>query len=184
MAVGVFSTVAPAGAEAGANNVVQVTNRVDGGLAATARAQVAYAPADTVGHENVATATSSCVGCRTVAVAVQVVIVESYPSEYVPHNAAAAVNMGCSSCETFAYARQIVVQPAVKVHLDPAAHQQIQGIQWDMNAVASSDLGLFDMKAELDVLADQLEGVVRANMERVGVGATFSSQGSVDIPVG
>ncbi|MDQ4096307.1 MAG: hypothetical protein M3144_00340 [Actinomycetota bacterium] len=182
LVVALVPTGAPAHAAGGANNVVLVSNHVDDALAARASVQVAHAPADTVSNENLATATSSCVGCRTVAVAMQVVVVEGHPSDFRPHNAAVAVNNECSSCETLAYARQVVVQPAVMVYLDPEARQQLQVIESEINDAASSPLGLFEIVAELDVLTDQVVDVVSANMHRAGAPATLTAYRSVHVP--
>lgn len=178
----VGTAAAPASAAGGANNVVLVSNYVDEALAARASVQVAHAPAETVTNENLATAEASCVGCRTVAVAVQVVIVEGYPSDFRPHNAAGAVNSECSFCLTVAYANQIIVQPAVMVYLDPEAQRQVHRIRTEMSAAASSDLGLFELVAQFDFLAEQLADAVVSNMNRAGVDAASTVHRSVHIP--
>jgi len=83
--------LAAADTAGGANNVVLVSNTVDGATASRSRLAVAHDPADTVANQNIASATGNdCNGCRTVAVAMQLVVVEGDPSTFAPANAAVA----------------------------------------------------------------------------------------------
>ena len=180
-------TLAPAGAAwgdaaGGADNVVLVSNHVDQASRARANVQVAYDPADTVANQNLASATSSCTGCRTVAVAVQVVVVEGYPSEFVPANAAVATNDGCDTCETLAYAFQYVVQPGVMVHLDADGQQQVHDLEAQMDAAARSGAALTDIVDQLDTLSAQLASAVDDSMVRSGAPAAASAHRAVQIP--
>ena len=126
---------------------------------------VAYNPSDTVANQNVAIADSTdCTGCRTVSVAMQVVIVESYPHEYAPANAASASNGSCTTCQTYAYAYQYAIQPGTMVHLSADAEQRIAAIRQDVAAAAASGLSYLDLKAQLDGLCNQLAGVVSTDV--------------------
>lgn len=176
------STAAWADAAGGADNVVLASNQVDQSATSRVNVQVAYDPADTVANQNVASATSSCVGCRTVAVAVQVVVVEGFPSDFEPHNAAAAENNGCDSCDTLAYAYQIVVQPGVIVHLDADGQHQVQDLEAEMEGVAGSDAGLFDIVDQLDTLSAQLKSAVEDSLVRSGAPTTATAYRAVQGP--
>ena len=63
---------------------------------------------DVVDQTNGAAAVASCTDCRTVAVAIQIVLVGSDPSVVTPENVAIAYNQDCTACETMAMAYQYV----------------------------------------------------------------------------
>ena len=160
-------------ASGGADNVVQVVSTTDGGLASRAHLQVAHDPADTVANQNIAVATgSNCTGCRTVAVAMQVVMVEGQPSTFVPANAAVATNANCMSCQTYAFAYQYVLQPGRMVHLSASAQQELASLRARATAVASSNESVGEIQTDLDTLWSEFVGVVDTEMQANGAPAT------------
>jgi hypothetical protein len=120
---------------------------------------------------NVAYAHSfDCTGCRSVAVALQIVVVEGSPSNYQPQNGAVAVNDNCQSCQTFAYAHQYVIQTPV-VHLDnvdKATVNQVLSIQSQVSAVAHSSADFATMSSQLDQLSLNLYNVVYQFLQNHG----------------
>lgn len=166
---------------AGANNLVLVSTDSDAPVKARSRVQVAGAPADTVSHQNVALARSTdCTGCRTVAVAMQVVVVEGYPQEFRPVNAAVAANGGCTGCDTYAFAYQYAVQPGVPVHLRPGAQQRLAQLRDQVDAVAGSGLGWDDMRVQLRALFSQVVQLVDEEMQAVGAHGRGQASESAD----
>jgi uncharacterized membrane protein len=103
-----------------------------------------------------------------VAVAMQVIVVESNPHDFEPANAAAAVNTNCISCHSFAFAFQYVVQPGEEVHLDGDAQRQIHDLGERVAQVAEADLSHDDMKAQLQPLFDELVQIVNDNLRAAG----------------
>src|SRR5260221_44878 len=87
-------TSAPAGASGGdGNNIVTVENRDDQSVKTKARGDVVEEAGTTVDNTNIAYSYASCVDCRTVTTAIQVVVVENpNVNDYQPGNAAVAVN--------------------------------------------------------------------------------------------
>ncbi|MGV3759032.1 MAG: hypothetical protein ACO1PW_05735 [Actinomycetota bacterium] len=92
------------------DNQALVVNYEDGS------SQAAYAPSldwvtdgSPVHSANQAYALASCVDCRSVAVAFQVVLIVGSNDEIVPRNEAVAVNHTCSACTTRALALQTVL---------------------------------------------------------------------------
>lgn len=161
---GVVGPAAPASA-GGANNVVIAQNNTDGRAFARSGVMVAHNPSDDVSNANLAIANGNdCTGCRTVSVAMQVVIVESYPSQYEPQNAASAANGSCDSCQTYAFAYQYVIQPGTMVNLSADAQQGIAQIRQEVSDVAQSGLDYWDMKAQLDDLCNDLAGIVSGDL--------------------
>jgi len=61
-----------------------------------------------VDNKSTAVAYSSCTDCRTVAVAVQVVLVSGDPDEVGPQNVSLTLNYDCAECESLAAAYQVV----------------------------------------------------------------------------
>ena len=163
----------PAG---GANNVVLVSNTVDGSTTARDGVQVAYDPGDTVANQNVASSKGTdCTGCRTVAVAMQVVVVESSPSDFEPHNAAAATNNNCSGCTTYAFAFQYVVQPGRVVYISSTGQQRLASLRRQVDTVTASSLSYDDMKAQLESLFVQIVQTVNDDMRAAGANASGTS---------
>jgi len=91
---------------AGANNIVMLSNHKDGGLTVKASIQLNRINAPNVAPTNLARAYSSCVGCDTLAVAMQINLIRRGTSRAIPENAAVAINYECSGCRTIAVALQ------------------------------------------------------------------------------
>jgi hypothetical protein len=157
-------------ADHGADNVVEVQNTSDNSLRAQSRAVVTHSPGGTVSNTNAAYATSSCVNCRTAAVAVQMLIVEGPVGTNAAVNVSLAVNQNCDTCQTFAYAHQVIFLVGRPVRLGGRALDRIESIQEDIDDVVRSRHDFPTMEAELDSLTDQMAAVVRAEISRSGRG--------------
>jgi putative peptide zinc metalloprotease protein len=171
-------------AAGGANNVVLVTNKSDNAVAARGRATVSLDPGPTVGNQNLAVARASCTGCRTVAAAVQVVVVEGDVTDFQPVNAALAVNSTCQSCDTFAYANQVVLSPGRPVHMSDDAEESIAQVNRAMGAVVRSPESFTAMTTDLDNLTQTLVGIVQAEIARAGSEAGERHFRQVEHPAG
>jgi putative peptide zinc metalloprotease protein len=164
-----FGLAAPAGADDGADNLVQVRNTQDLATRTRARAVVSENRNPDVTNGNGAVARATCTDCRTVAAAIQVVVVESASvTNYRPENAAVALNESCTRCATFAYARQVVLTPYRDIRIGDRAEGQIEAISREASRVAASDEDFPTMSADLDRLTERLVAVVQAEIDRVG----------------
>jgi hypothetical protein len=137
------------------NNIVQIENSnsavpavrtsadltFDTGTAAVSNANLAYSES------------SNCTGCRTVAVAVQAVVIEGMPSAITPQNAALAINNNCQSCMTFAYAQQYVFSPEHPVMIGRATTAKLAALQAAMHGVAASGESFPTMNSQLNDLS-------------------------------
>lgn len=159
----------PAGASGG-DNVVLAFNYVDESHLPRSGVVVTTAAGDTVETENVAYAKASCDGCRTVAVAVQAVLITSDASAITPKNAAVAVNESCTFCETIAAAYQYVVTTGGPVHLSATGQQKVAELRREIGAVAASGVAYAELDAALDHLVDRLRAVI--DDEVVSAGGT------------
>lgn len=129
---------------------------------------IRYVTGEVVDQTNAAVAVASCEECRTVAIAIQVLIVQTDPSIVTPENLALAVNVDCSLCETFALAYQLVLGDGTRLRFTDEGHRQIAEIREALRDLRDQDLSGAELDARADVLVDRLRGVLAT--ELVGVG--------------
>jgi putative peptide zinc metalloprotease protein len=161
------SAFAGAGVEPRANNIVPVVN-MNGGEDVRDSVAVATNPAPRVANVNSATAFASCVDCRTVVVAVQILLIGTHVTDFQPANSAVAVNYLCTRCATFAYASQVVVSAPDEFRVGQAAMQQLDTIGDEIGAAARSHVAFDQLSAQLDALVDELCTVVNAELTSAG----------------
>jgi putative peptide zinc metalloprotease protein len=164
----------------GANNVVNVRNQDDGAWRTRAKTSVDHDRGPTVANENQAFAYASCTDCRTVAAAVQVILVEGPTDDFRPVNVAVALNENCLRCATFAFARQVVLTPGRRVEIGDDAEGQIERIQGRIRNVAGSSESFPQMTADLDSLTEQLVAVVQGEVDRAGTWSDRKDDRRVD----
>jgi hypothetical protein len=155
-------------AGSGGKNVVIVINETDERTAGRAGVLVGHASGPSAVPENLASARASCTDCRTVAVALQSVVITSYPDYASPRNAAVAVNANCTRCQTLAYAWQYVVSTGGPVRITPEGEAAVADIRTEAASLSGSDLPFTELVAELDTLAAEFRGVMDREVERVG----------------
>jgi len=185
--VGIIASISMAGAphalalnSGGANNIVSVQNATTGASMARAKTSVAHDPGPTVANTNQAYAHATCTDCRTVAVAVQVVLVEGPTTDFRPTNVALALNENCLRCATFAFARQEVLSPGRHIEISEHAESAIKTIQAQISHVASSSETFDVMTTDLDNLTQQLVAVVQGEVQRTGATAAPDDHRQVD----
>ena len=152
------------------NQSVVLVNKQDGKAESRSGYQTAKNMSDTIDNQNAAAATSAdCTGCRTVAVAVQVVLAENDPSTVTPANIALAINQNCTGCETAAFAYQYVITTRGPSHFSPDGNQTIANLRRQIEAVADSGAPLFEIDARLDALVDQMWSTVDSELVETGI---------------
>ena len=116
---------------------------------------------EVVDNTNAAVAAASCENCRTVAVAIQVILIVNDPDVVSPTNLALAMNVECTSCETLASAYQYVFTTDGQVVFSTEGWRQIVEIRKAVQDLLKDEsLDLATIQAELDVITDQLYAVV------------------------
>lgn len=121
---------------------------------------------DVVDNENAAIAFNQCERCRSVAVAIQIVLVVSDPSVVTPGNAAVAVNYQCTLCESLAMAYQFVIGVPPDFRFSGEAMSEIKRIRNEIRRLMRSDLPIPELRARIDALADRLRQVLREDIAR------------------
>lgn len=179
--IGVSGAFGSPQSRSGDHSVVLV-NRTDGRVLERAGFSTQRELGDTVDNGNAAAAVSAdCHECRTVAVAVQVVLVEGNPHTVTPTNAAIALNQSCVRCESMAAAYQYVVTTNGIVRFTPEGHSAMADLRAQISGVTESGLPFPELDARLSVLVQQLWTVVDEEMRRVGAPFDTFPKKDVDI---
>jgi putative peptide zinc metalloprotease protein len=169
----------PATALAGPDNVAVAINEKDGSSLFKLSFTVLRISGDDVAPSNVAVAVGSCSNCRTVAIALQVVLVLDDPSTISPLNMAIAINENCLQCLTAAAAYQLVVSaPSDRFKFTKEAKEQIKDIQDEFEMLLEGDLPIDLLLAETDALALELFTLV---MEEIVSGGRFAQEKERDV---
>jgi hypothetical protein len=110
---------------------------------------------------NAAVAYSSCSDCRTTAIAIQVVFLESGQQDVSPNNLAIATNQNCTSCTSVALAYQIVLFTDGPVVISPEGERKISDILKEIRDLESQNLSPDELEARVDPLVAQLATVLQ-----------------------
>jgi putative peptide zinc metalloprotease protein len=158
------------------NNTAIEINTKDGSSVFKFSFSIAKVMNDVVDQTNGAAAVASCDDCRTVAVAIQIVLVGSDPSVVAPENVAIAYNQDCTACETMALAYQFVFggggEPLEFTHEGKEQLKEIRKAFHDLKKVQDT-LTLEELAAQITALVAQVvevintELVVKSTGERV-----------------
>jgi hypothetical protein len=129
--------------------------------------QVGSYKGDELRSANIARADSTdCTDCRTVAVAVQAVLVKHNPAVATPTNAAIAVNQNCLRCTTYAFAFQYVVATDDRVRLTGRGRRRVQDLREQIDTAAHSELAPDELNLRLRELAADFRAAIDADLAR------------------
>jgi hypothetical protein len=129
--------------------------------------QVGSYKGDNLQSANVARADSTdCTDCRTVAVAVQAVLVKHSPQTAEPKNVALAINENCLRCTTYAFAYQYVVATEDRAVLTRRGRRRVAALREEIATASHSDLSPDDLNARLRGLAADFRAAVDADLAR------------------
>jgi hypothetical protein len=132
--------------------------------------QVGSYKGDNLQSTNVARADSTdCTDCRTVAVAVQAVLVKHNPPTAEPKNVAIALNENCVSCTTYAFAYQYVVATESRVVLSDRGRARVAALREQIDTAAHSELSPDDLNVRLRELAADFRAAIDADLARQDV---------------
>lgn len=155
-------------------NTAYATNTSPDHLRARTRMALVRTDDDIVSATNTATALASCVGCRTIAVAIEVVLAGGEPPEPGFDNEAVALNLGCAGCETLAMAYQLaVVSPGVD--LSEQGVVRLRTINREVAAVVTSGTSLDQIAEGVASLAGEAQAVVEEELTTTGAAGPASA---------
>jgi putative peptide zinc metalloprotease protein len=151
-------SAAPAGAQ---DNSAVAVNKKDGKSVFKLAFQVKKTMDSDVDAKNSAVAYASCDGCRTVAAAIQVVLVMDDPDSISAENTAVSINSQCSECETLAVAHQIVFASGDDMKFTPEGKRRLRELKKRFKALQRrDDLTLQQIADEIAIIAGEVAEVV------------------------
>ncbi|WP_448628092.1 hypothetical protein [Geodermatophilus sp. URMC 64] len=147
------------------DNQALAVNTEDGSVQYDVSFSLVWADGDTAVNRNEAYALASCSGCRTVAVAFQVVVLLGSVDVVVPENLSAAVNYACVDCVTYALATQLVV--SAPGPLDEQAARDLAAVWARLQAFGEQIEGvpLSELRARLTGFEEEILAIVRRSAE-------------------
>lgn len=158
-----------AAAYGGPSNVVIATNQVDGRVVVQGRVQLVRIPGQVAAPLNFAMAQSTtCTGCRTLAVALQLDFASTGAGYIAPQNVAVATNGSCNDCVTVAKAVQVFYTVDDPTHIPPEIADAMRQFDLEINAVGTDrSLSMADAEARVDaVIARFLATAIAYDQQR------------------
>jgi putative peptide zinc metalloprotease protein len=166
VAVG-FSAASPTTAFAGDNAAIAV-NTKDGATVFKVAFAIRHVMSNVVDEANAAVAYASCTDCAAVAIAFEIVLVESNPDVVTPTNIAIAWNQDCQSCVVVAEAYQFVLGTGGIVHFDSEGNRILSEIRRELHHLRKEDLTIEQLQARLDSVAARIADVLKNHLVPVG----------------
>lgn len=149
------------GGGGGPRNLVKVQNFQDDQLRVEGRVQLGRIPGPVVAPVNAAEAFSSCTGCQTLAVALQLDLITADSRVAMPRNMAFAVNYQCTDCRTIAVALQYVLTVDDPTQVPDEANQLMAQMRQELSHMhGEQGLTLPEAEARVIDVVNQFQGLV------------------------
>ncbi len=159
------------------DNAAVATNTQDGMFVFRLAFDLQFIQGGVIDQSNTAMAYGNCQACRTIAIAIQVLIATGDIQVAAPTNLAVALNDRCPSCVTLAYAYQLVLAVPSVLSLTPEGREKLAALLAAVVLVSSSDAPVDQIRAQLDGLMDELREVVATEVvPATGEETTSSSE--------
>jgi putative peptide zinc metalloprotease protein len=161
-----FSVGSPAAAHA--DNAAIAINTKDGTTVFRVAFAIRHVMKDVVDQTNGAVAYNSCTDCASVAIAFEIVFIESNASVISPQNISIAFNENCTACVAVAEAYQFVLGTGSAVHFDSEGNQILAQIRHELRSLRKEDLTIPELQARLDDIAARIGDVLDNHLVTVG----------------
>jgi putative peptide zinc metalloprotease protein len=155
---------APETPAAGGDNAAVAINDQDGMFVFRLAFDLQFIQGGAIDQSNTALAYGNCEACRTIAIAIQVLIATGEVNVATPTNLAVALNDRCPSCVTLAYAYQLVLAAPTLLSLTPEGREKLASLLAAVVLVGSSDAPAVQIRAQLDGLMLELREVVTTDV--------------------
>lgn len=153
---------------ASADNAAIAVNTKDGTTVFKVAFAIRHVMSDVVTETNAAVAYNSCTDCASVAIAFEIVLVESNASVISPTNVAIAINENCTTCVAVAEAYQFVLSTGGAVHFDAEGNRILAEVRRKLRALRKEDLTIDQLQALLDDMSAQIADVLTNHLVSVG----------------
>src|SRR6185503_1528123 len=118
---------------------------------------------------NAAVAYNSCTDCASVAIAFEIVLIESDASVISPTNIAIAFNENCSTCVAVAEAYQFVLgNGRGVVHFDAEGNRILAELRRRLHTLRKEDLTIEQLQAILNDMSAQIADVLANHLVSTG----------------
>ena len=158
---------APAAAQGGDNTAIAI-NTKDGASLFKLAFSIRHVMGDVVDTTNAAVAFSSCTDCQTVAIAIEIVLIEDNASTITPENIAFAYNYECTLCVSVAEAYQFLLTTGGQVHFTAEGNQALAQIRRELEALRHEDFTIAELQAKLDDIARRIANVLATQLVPAG----------------
>jgi putative peptide zinc metalloprotease protein len=146
------------GGGGGPRNLVKVQNLQDYQLRVDGHVQLGRLPGPEAAPVNVAEGFSSCTGCQTLAVALQVDLITADSRVAMPRNMAFAVNYQCTDCRTIALALQYVLTVEDPTQVPDQANQLMAEMRQELSQLnGDQDLTLPEAEGRVIDVVNQFQ---------------------------
>jgi putative peptide zinc metalloprotease protein len=142
------------------DNSAVATNTVDGSFVFRLAFDLQFITDGVIDQSNSAIASASCEACRTIAIAIQVLIATGDIRVAAPTNLAVSLNERCPTCETLAYAYQLVLASPTLLALSEEGRAKLAALLAAVVFVGTSDAPIQQIRAQLDALTLELRDVI------------------------
>jgi putative peptide zinc metalloprotease protein len=171
-----FAPGAGSAVAGGGDNTAVAINTRDGASVFKLAFSIKHVMSDVVDSTNAAVAFSSCTDCQSVAIAIEIVLIESDASTITPTNLAFAYNLACTLCVSVAEAYQFVLTTGGNVHFTAEGNQQLAEIRRQLEQLRNADLTIAELQAKLDAIAKQLATVLSTQLVPAGNSGSAQQQ--------
>jgi putative peptide zinc metalloprotease protein len=155
---------APVSADSAAISV----NTKDGTTVFKVAFAIRHVMSDVVDETNAAVAYNSCNDCAAVAIAFEIVLIESDASVISPTNIAIAFNENCTTCVAVAEAYQFVLGTGGMVHFDAEGNRILAELRRRLHALRKEDLTIDQLQVMLDDISGRIADVLANHLVSVG----------------
>jgi putative peptide zinc metalloprotease protein len=155
-------------APASADNAAISVNTKDGTTVFKVAFAIRHVMSDVVDETNAAVAYNSCTDCASVAIAFEIVLIESDASVISPTNIAIAFNENCTTCVAVAEAYQFVLGTGGIVHFDAEGNRILAELRSRLHALRKEDLTIEQLQAILDDMSARIADVLANHLVSVG----------------
>jgi putative peptide zinc metalloprotease protein len=151
----------PATAQSPGDTSAVAVNTTDGASIFELAFDIRRVTGDVVDQTNAAIAYSSCKECRTVAISVQILLVQGSPTTVTPQNYAIAVNDQCTLCDSLALAYQFAVGGGPDpVYLTGRGIRELMSIKRELRRLPVDQLSDAEITAQVNALMDRVATVL------------------------
>jgi putative peptide zinc metalloprotease protein len=152
-----------------ADNAAIAVNTKDGTTVFKVAFAIRHVMSDVVTETNAAVAYNSCTDCASVAIAFEIVLIQSDASVISPTNIAIAFNENCSTCVAVAEAYQFVLgSGGGAVHFDAEGNRILAELRRRLHSLRKEDLTIDQLQAILDDMSAQIADVLANHLVSVG----------------